>query len=122
MNNVVNVNFSLNKKTQKPPRQRVFYLGQYYAGPPLCQSLEKLWIKRKPNNMWVFQSYQRGRVFEQEEEYSANDLLDALNGIPFVDEILTEDLKDMGWYNTGEIINLEEFVTGIEPTSRDLNV
>ena len=121
MNNVVNVNFSLNKKTQKPPRQRVFYLGQYYAGSPLCQSLEKLWIKRKPNNMWVFQSYQWGRVFEQ-EEYSANDLLDALNGIPFVDEILTEDLKDMGWYNTGEIINLEEFVTGIEPTSRDLNV
>ena len=74
MNNVIYVKFP-NQSKRKLPRQRVFYIGQYYAGPPLCQSLEKLWLKRKPNNRWVFQQKYYGRVCEW-EEYDGDDLLD----------------------------------------------
>ena len=66
MNNVIYVEFPKQSK-RKLPRKRVFYLGQYYAGPPLCQSLEHLWLKRKPDNRWVFQQKTYGIVFEYEE-------------------------------------------------------
>ena len=101
MNNVIHVKFP--KKSKRTlPRQRVFYLGQYYAGPPLCQSLEKLWLKRKPNNRWVFQQKMYGRVYEC-EEYEGDDLLAAIDNIPFADEVTVTDLLEMGWYHSGEI-------------------
>ena len=106
MSNVIHTTFP--KKSKRVlPRRRVFYLGQYYSGPPLCQSLEKLWIKRKPNNRWVFQERVNGRVFE-DEEYDGDDLLDALDGIPLVDVVTIDDLLQMGWYHRGEI---HEFLT-----------
>lgn len=71
MSNVIKVNFP-KKSTRKYPRQRVFYIGQYYCGPPLCQSLQELWLKRKPNNRWVFLEYHYGRAYEQ-EEYDGDD-------------------------------------------------
>lgn len=92
---------------RKLPRQRVFYLGQYYSGPPLCQSLQKLWPKRKPNNRWVFQQKYCGRVYEW-EEYDGDDLLSALEMIPFVDEVTIDDLLEMGWYHCGEILKLDD--------------
>ena len=102
MSNVIHTTFP--KKSKRVfPRRRVFYLGQYYSGPPLCQSLEKLWIKRKPNNRWVFQERVNGRVFE-DEEYDGDDLLDALDGIPLVDVVTIDDLLKMGWYHHGEIV------------------
>lgn len=108
MTNVVHVKFP-NKSERKKPRQRVFYLGQYYAGPPLCQSLEKLWIKRKPNNRWTFLQYHCGRAYEQ-EECDGNDILDVLQNIPFEDEVTLDDLLEMGWYHQGEIVNLHSFL------------
>tara|TARA_B110000914_G_C15355344_1_gene395910 strand:+ start:284 stop:601 length:318 start_codon:yes stop_codon:yes gene_type:complete len=102
MNNVIYVEFQKQSK-RKLPRKRVFYLGQYYAGPPLCQSLEKLWLKRKPNNRWVFQQKIYGIVFEY-EEYDGDNLLAALDNIPLVDEVTMDDLLEMGWRHQGEVI------------------
>jgi len=106
MTNVIHVKFPKNLK-RKLPKQRVFYLGQYYAGPPLCQSLEKLWLKRKPNNRWVLQQKYDGRVYEW-EEYDGDDLFSALETIPFVDEVTIDDLREMGWYHIGEIVSLDD--------------
>ena len=102
MNNVIYVEFHKQAK-RKLPRKRVFYLGQYYAGPPLCQSLEHLWLKRKPDNRWVFQQKIYGIVFEY-EEYDGDDLLAALDNIPLVDEVTMDDLLEMGWRHQGEVI------------------
>ena len=104
MNNVIYVNFPMQSQ-RKLPRQRVFYIGEYYAGPPLCQSLEKLWLKRKPNNRWVFQQKYYGRVYEL-EEHDGDDLLTALDGIPLVDEVTIDDLLEMGWYHRGQVIQI----------------
>jgi len=106
MNNVIHVQFPKRSK-HKTPRQRVFYIGQYYSGPPLCQSLEKLWLKRKPNNRWVFQQKMDGRVYEQ-EEYDGDELLEVLDNIPFVDEVTFDDLLEMGWYQSGEVMVLRK--------------
>ena len=104
MNNVIHVKFP-KQSQRKLPRQRVFYLGEYYAGPPLCQSLEKLWLKRKPNNRWVFQQKHYGRVSEW-EEYDGCDLPAVLEGIPMVEEVTIDDLLEMGWYHKGQIYSL----------------
>ena len=105
MSNVIYTTFP--KKSKRVfPRRRVFYLGQYYSGPPLCQSLEKLWIKRKPNNRWVFQEKIYGRVYEQ-QEYDGDDLLEVIESIPFADEVSVDDLLEMGWYHRGEIIKID---------------
>lgn len=109
MSNVIHVEFP-QKPKRKLPRQRVFYLGQYYAGPPLCQSLEELWLKRKPNNRWVIQQKIYGRVYEL-EEYAGDDLLNVLESIPLVDEVSIDDLMGMGWYHQGDIIQLKKFRT-----------
>ena len=102
MNNVIYVEFPKQSK-RKLPRKRVFYLGQYYAGPPLCQSLEHLWLKRKPDNRWVFQQKIYGIVFEY-EEYDGDNLLAALDNIPLVDEVTMDDLLEMGWRHQDEVI------------------
>ena len=101
MSNVIRVNFPKNSE-RKLPKQRVFYLGVYYAGPPLYQSLEKLWLKRRPNNRWVLQQKIHGRVQEY-DECDGNDLLNVLEGIPFADAIDIDDLLDMGWYHEGKV-------------------
>ena len=106
MSNVIKVNFP-KKSIRKYPRQRVFYIGQYYCGPPLCQSLQKLWLKRKPNNRWVFLEYHYGRAYEQ-EEYDGDDLPNVLDNIPMVDEVTIDDLLQMGWYHRGEVIQCNE--------------
>ena len=105
MNNVIQVSFTKNKLVRERVRKRVFYLGVYYCGPALCQSLEKLWIKRKPNDRWVLQQYDQGRVYEL-EECSGEDLPAVLDAIPFADEITIDDLLRMGWYHQGEVIYL----------------
>ena len=102
MSNVIQITFPKQSK-RVLPRRRVFYLGQYYSGPPLCQSLEKLWIKRKPNNRWVFQEKIYGRVHEQ-EEYDGDDLLEVIDSIPFVDEMTVYDSLDLGWDHHGETV------------------
>ena len=104
MSNVIQVKFP-KKSKRKLPRQRVFYLGEYYAGPPLCQSVEKLWLKRKPNNRWVFQQKCHGRVYEW-EEYDGDDLLDVLESIPMAEEVTIDGLFEMGWYHKGQIFSL----------------
>ena len=101
MSSVICVDFPKNSK-RKLPKQRFFYLGVYYAGAPLCKSLEKLWLKRKPNNRWVLQQKIYGRVYEY-EECDGNDLFDVLERIPFAEEIDIDDLLDMGWYHEGEV-------------------
>lgn len=105
MNNVIHVKFP-KQSQRKLPRQRVFYIGEYYAGPPLCQSLEKLWLKRKPNNRWVFQQKCQHGVYEC-EEYDGDDLIDAFEDIPMIDEVTIDDLLKMGWYHRGEVMKLE---------------
>jgi len=113
MSNVIQIKFP-KKSKRKLPRQRVFYLGQYYAGPPLCQSLEKLWLKRKPNNRWVFQQKYYGRVYEL-EEYDGDDLLDALETIPMAEEVTVDDLIEMGWYHKGEVVHILRNETELTP-------
>ena len=113
MNNVLHVQFP-KKLPRKKPRQRVFFLGYYYEGSPLCQSLEKLWIKRKPNNRWAFLHYHYGKAYEQ-EEYDGDELLNVLEAIPLVDEVTFDDLLQMGWYHRGEVIRLD-----IEPFSEKM--
>jgi len=110
MSNVINIKFP-RKRVRKHPRQRVFYIGQYYVGPPLCQSLEKLWIKRKPNNRWAFLEYHFGKAYEL-EEYDGDDLLDVLEGIPMVDEVTIDDLLQMGWYHIGEVFHWQWLQVG----------
>jgi len=110
MSNVIHVKFP-KKSKRKLPRQRVFFLGYYYAGPPLCQSLEKLWLKRKPDNRWVFQQKMYGRVYEC-EEYDGDDLLAALEGIPLAEEVSVDDLLKMGWYHQGEVIKASDYFGG----------
>ena len=105
MNNVIHVKFP-KQSLRKLSRQRVFYLGEYLAGPPLCQSLEKLWLKRKPNNRWVFQQKYHGRVYEL-EEYDGADLLDVIEGIPMAEEVTIDDLLEMGWYHPGTILHYD---------------
>ena len=40
-------NICIPLKYEKPlPRQRVFYLGIVYTGPPLCQDVTDLYLKR----------------------------------------------------------------------------
>ena len=104
MNNIIQVSFPKNKLVCEKSRKRVFYLGVYYCGPALCQSLEKLWIKRKPNNRWVLQQYHYGRVFEW-EECSGEELPAVLDTIPFADEITIDDLLKMGWCHQGEVVD-----------------
>ena len=91
MSNVIKVNFP-KKSIRKYPRQRVFYIGQYYCGPPLSQSLQKPWLKRKPNNRWVFLEYHYGRAYEQ-EEYYGDDLPNVLDNVPMVEEVCAKYLK-----------------------------
>ena len=85
----------------------MFYTGQYYACPPLCKSFEKLWLKRKPQNRWVFQQKYHARVCEW-EEYYGDDLLDVLEGTPLADEVTIDDLLEMGWYHPSAIVSLYE--------------
>ena len=66
-------------------------------------SLEKLWIKRKPDNRWVFLQYHCGKAYEL-EEYDGDDLLTALECVPLADEVTIDGLLEMGWYHSGEII------------------
>lgn len=113
MCNVIQLQFP-KKSERKQSRQRVFYLGQFYSGPPLCQTLEKLWLKRKPNNRWVFQQKFYGRVHEW-EEYDGDDLLEVLEGIPLVDEVNTDDLIEMGWYHKGEVVHFLRKETELTP-------
>ena len=44
-------NICIPLKYEKPlPRQRVFYLGIVYTGPPLCQDVTDLYLKRHRKN------------------------------------------------------------------------
>ena len=88
-------------------QEKIFLSRGLLLWSALCQSLEKLWIKRKPNNRWVLQQYHYGRVFEQ-EECSGEDLPAVLDAIPFADEITIDDLLKMGWYHQGEVVNFPE--------------
>jgi len=113
MCNVIYANFP-HKQKRNLPRKRVFYLGQYYVGPPLCQSLEKLWIKRKPDNRWVFLQYHCSKAYEL-EEYDGDDLLAALECVPLAEEVTIDDLLDMGWYHKGEIVHILRNETELKP-------
>ena len=106
MTNMIYIEFP-KQFAKKLPLKRVLYLGQYYCGPALSQSLEKLWLKRKPSNRWVFQAYEKGRVLEI-DECDGDTLIETLSHYPFVDEIDLEDLRDFGWLQTAEIISLSE--------------
>ena len=53
-----------------------------------------------------------GRVY-QCEEYEGDDLLNALEGIPLVDEVTIDDLLSMGWYHRGAVINFNLAKLGV---------
>ena len=106
MNNVFHVNFP-KKPEPKHSRQRVFYIGEYTCGPLMGQSLQKLWLKRKPNNRWVFLEYHNGKA-DYQEEYAGNDLPEILQSIPLENEITIHDLLKIGWRHSGEVVNLAQ--------------
>lgn len=106
MDNVLYVKFP-KKSKPKYSRQRVFYIGQYICGPPLGQSLQKLWLKRKPNNRWVFLEYHNGKA-DYQGEYAGNDLPEILQSIPLENEITIHDLLKIGWRHSGEVVNFAQ--------------
>lgn len=59
----------------------------------------------------VFQQKYYGRVYEW-EEYDGDDLLDVLEGIPMAEEVTVDDLREIGWYHSGEIISYSTAVKG----------
>ena len=52
-----------------------------------------------------------GRVYDW-EEYDGDDLITALESIPLADEVTIDDLLEMGWYHSGEIISYLTAISG----------
>tara|TARA_B100001093_G_C26438958_1_gene847234 strand:- start:287 stop:427 length:141 start_codon:yes stop_codon:yes gene_type:complete len=42
------------------------------------------------------------------EEYDGDDLFAVLEAISFVDEVSVDDLLEMGWYQSGEVMVFRE--------------
>ena len=91
----------LPRRRRKPPkdpkpRQRVFHLGVRYVGPPLCQDLQHVYLKRHPTNEWGFLHYSEGFSFEF-ERCDSWDLMERIYDLNLTDNPTEEDLISMGW-------------------------
>jgi hypothetical protein len=95
-------------KYEKPlPRQRVFYLGVVYTGPPLCQDITDLYLKRhgliKGLRKWSLITYDKHDEYDK-RKYSVeldrcdeDDVPDMLRQFYIGEHITFSDLRKFGW-------------------------
>ena len=116
-------NICIPLKYEKPlPRQRVFYLGVVYTGPPLCQDVTELYLKRhgKINGArkWSLITYGKYDEFDK-RNYSfeldicdEDDVPDMLCQYYIGNHITFDDLRKFGWngnvFNNAEIIEFKK--------------
>ena len=110
-------------KYEEPlPRQRVFYLGVVYTGPPLCQDVTELYLKRhgKMNGArkWSLITYGKYDEFDKRNYSLELDICDE-DDVPGMlcqyyigNHITFNDLKKFGWngnvYNEAKIIDFKK--------------
>ena len=108
---------------EKPlPRQRVFYLGVVYTGPPLCQDVTELYLKRhgriNGERKWSLITYGKYDEFDK-RNYSIeldicdeDDVPDMLCQFYIGNHITFDDLRKFGWngkvYNEAKIIEFKK--------------
>ena len=110
MTNVISLPIS-QKSPQKLPRQRVFYIGFHYVGPPLCQEIQKLYLKRRGirngTRWWSIITYARhidygSQVYSLElDECKEDELLDLLEQLQIEECVTLDELRYMGWRGSG---------------------
>ena len=95
------------KRTKPLPRQRVFYLGIVYTGPPLCQDVTELYLKRhgkiNGERKWSLITYGKYDEFDK-RNYSLeldicdeDDVPDMLCQFYIGNHITFDDLRTFGW-------------------------
>jgi len=116
-------NICIPLKYEKPlPRQRVFYLGVVYTGPPLCQDVTELYLKRhgkiNGTRKWSLITYGKYDEFDK-RNYSLeldicdeDDVPDMLCQYYIGNHITFDDLRKFGWngnvFNNAEIIEFKK--------------
>ena len=116
-------NICIPLKYEKPlPRQRVFYLGVVYTGPPLCQDVSELYLKRhgkiNGERKWSLITYGKYDEFDK-RNYSIeldicdeDDVPDMLCQFYIGNHITFDDLRKFGWngnvYNEAKIIEFKK--------------
>ena len=112
-------NICIPLKYEKPlPRQRVFYLGVVYTGPPLCQDVTELYLKRhgkiNGTRKWSLITYGKYDEFDK-RNYSLeldicdeDDVPDMLCQYYIGNHITFDDLRKFGW--NGNVVNNAEII------------
>ena len=116
-------NICIPLKYEEPlPRQRVFYLGVVYTGPPLCQDVTELYLKRhgkiNSTRKWSLITYGKYDEFDK-RNYSLeldtcdeDDVPDMLCQYYIGNHITFNDLRKFGWngnvYNEAKIIDFKK--------------
>tara|TARA_Y100000991_G_C21815540_1_gene281639 strand:+ start:40 stop:417 length:378 start_codon:yes stop_codon:yes gene_type:complete len=116
-------NICIPLKYEKPlPRQRVFYLGIVYTGPPLCQDVTELYLKRHGKidgkRKWSLITYGKYDEFDK-RNYSIeldicdeDDVPDMLCQFYIGNHITFDDLRKFGWngkvFNNAKIIDFKK--------------
>ena len=104
------------------PRQRVFYIGIVYTGPPLCQDVTELYLKRHGKidgkRKWSLITYGKYDEFDK-RNYSIeldicdeDDVPDMLCQFYIGNHITFDDLRKFGWngkvFNNAKIIDFKK--------------
>ena len=116
-------NICIPLKYEKPlPRQRVFYIGIVYTGPPLCQDVTELYLKRHGKidgkRKWSLITYGKYDEFDK-RNYSIeldicdeDDVPDMLCQFYIGNHITFDDLRKFGWngkvFNNAKIIDFKK--------------
>ena len=116
-------NICIPLKYEKPlPRQRVFYIGIVYTGPPLCQDVTELYLKRHGKidgkRKWSLITYGKYDEFDK-RNYSIeldicdeDDVPDMLCQFYIGNHITFDDLRKFGWngkvFNNAKIIEFKK--------------
>ena len=116
-------NICIPLKYEKPlPRQRVFYLGVVYTGPPLCQDVTELYLKRhgkiNGKRKWSLITYGKYDEFDKRNYSLELDICDE-DDVPdmlcqfYIGNFITfDDLRKFGWngkvFNNAKIIEFKK--------------
>ena len=117
-------NICIPLKYEEPlPRQRVFYLGVVYTGPPLCQDVTELYLKRhgkiNGTRKWSLITYGKYDEFDKRnyslelDTCNEDDVPDMLCQYYIGNHITFNDLRKFGWngkvYNEAKIIDFKKY-------------